>query len=150
MTDLCATVRRLQRLTRGGIHREAVIVRGDGDPARGDILHGLVDSPVPEAQLVGPKSEGPAQHLVPEADSEHRSSCIQGRAHKAHGMVSDRRIARTIGEEHSVATSVEHLLGTHVTGQDMDGDAPLRHEFRSHRLDAEVHRGDDESLSTLG
>ena len=63
-----------RRLPHGGVHREAVVVRGDLHAARGHVLHRLVDAAVAVIQLVGAVAEGAAEELVAEADPEVRDS----------------------------------------------------------------------------
>ncbi len=54
------------------VHAETVVLRGDFDAASGQVLHGLVQAPMAELELVGVPSDGQRKQLVSEADTEHR------------------------------------------------------------------------------
>src|SRR4051794_10752348 len=60
----------LQALTGLSTHREPVVLRGDGDPSRAQVLHGVVGPAVAERQLEGLKADGAREQLVAEADPE--------------------------------------------------------------------------------
>ena len=52
-------------------HGEAVILRGDFDAARFQVLHRLIGAAVAELELEGLGAAGQRQQLVPQADAEH-------------------------------------------------------------------------------
>src|SRR5207249_2886798 len=88
----------LRALEEGGIHREAVVLRGDLDVARLQVLHGIVRAAVAEPELEGLTPAGQAQDLVAEADAEERDPRIHDPARGLHGVPARLGIAGTVGE----------------------------------------------------
>ena len=60
---------------RVGVDGEAVVLRGDLDPAAAQVLDRMVAAAVAELQLVRLAAEGQAEELVAEADPEDRRPC---------------------------------------------------------------------------
>ena len=56
------------------IHREAVILRGDFDAPRGQVLHGLIASVMPKGQFVSSGAERKPHQLMAKTDSKNRIS----------------------------------------------------------------------------
>ena len=54
------------------IHRVAMVLGGDGDPAGGKVLHRMIDPPVAELQLESPDATGQGEDLMAQADAEER------------------------------------------------------------------------------
>ena len=120
MRELCRAELRLPahrlvgldpRLAVGPLHREPVVLRRDLDPARLEVLHRVVRTPVPERELEGLEANRPAQQLVPEADAHHRALAD----HLAHGVddvVERRRVPGPVGEKDEVRFPSQHRLGT--------------------------------------
>ena len=96
--------------SRGRVDREAVVVRGDLDPPGRAVLHRLVDAAVAVAQLVGAQPERPAEHLVAEADAEHRQPAAEQSAGQRDRAVGGGRVARAVGQEHPVGPGREDLV----------------------------------------
>src|SRR5262249_48359787 len=59
---------------RGGVDREAVVLAGDQNLPRRQVLNRLVAAMMAEAQLVGRAAQGEPQELVAEADAEERGA----------------------------------------------------------------------------
>src|SRR5438045_377481 len=57
---------------RSRINREAVILGGDRHFARTQILYRLIRATMSEFQFEGIAAKGEAEHLMPEANTEHR------------------------------------------------------------------------------
>ncbi len=95
----------------GGVDREAVVVRGDLDAARGPVEHGLVDAPVTEGQLVGAESERAAEQLVAEADSEVGHVVAQHGAQQVDVTIGCLGVAGPVREEQRVGLDGEHVVG---------------------------------------
>src|ERR1044072_718536 len=58
------------RLASGSLNGEAVVLRGDLDPAAGQLLDRVVGATVAEGQLEGVQADGGAAEGMAEADSE--------------------------------------------------------------------------------
>ena len=56
------------------IHREAVILNGDLNFPRGEVLHRVISAAVSEFELVGLAAHHLAQDLVTKTDSKHGES----------------------------------------------------------------------------
>jgi hypothetical protein len=96
-----AAALRVERADGAEVHAEAVVLARDLDLTGEQVHHGLVAAPMPVLELEGRRSEREREHLVPEADAEHRldpEQVPQGRVQVVHG----RRVARPVGEEHTV------------------------------------------------
>ena len=97
----------LDRFRIGG---EPVILGRDGDLAGLEIFHRLIPSAVAELQFEGRAAEGVGDHLMPEADSEHRKIGQKG----GDGLMNIRqggRISGTVGKEDGVGLQGARLLG---------------------------------------
>ena len=89
-------------LVERGVHREAVVVRGDQHPAGAVVAHRLVDPAVPELELVGAETQCPAEDLVAEADPEQRDPPVEHIPGQFDHGVGGGRVARAVGQEHPV------------------------------------------------
>ena len=77
---------RLDPLARLPRHREAVVLRGDGDPAGAQVLDRVVGAAVAERELERVQPGRAGEQLVAEADAEHRL-VLQQRADRVHDVV---------------------------------------------------------------
>ena len=89
------------RLAARALDREAVVLRGDVDPARLQVLDRVVGAAVAEGQLVGLEADGAAEQLVAEADAEDRPLADQ-LADGLDDVAERRRVAGAVGEEDDV------------------------------------------------
>src|SRR4029450_10908619 len=135
-------VRRLMPLSWLGRNGEPMIVRGDLHLAGGEVHHRLINSAMAVTQLEGPKTEGPPEELVAEADTEVRNPGCQHGLQKRNLSIRCRRIARSVREEHSVRTKCLDLGQRAGRRYYMNLKSTLGHPCRSHRLNAKVHRHD--------
>ena len=123
------------------IHRKAVILRGDRDLARAQILHRLVAAAVSELQLESFSADGVAEHLVPEADAENRRA-----AHELADVVMHirerGRIAGAVGKEDAVGLQREHVLGGKIRRHHAHAEAFLPQPAEDVRLHSEIIRDD--------
>ena len=110
---------------------EAVVVRGDLDPAGGLVEHRLVDAAVSERQLVGAKAQGAPEQLVAEADSEERRAVAEHLLQERDVVVGCAGVARSV--------RVEHGIRSH-RAQRFDGDA-LRHDVHVEAARGQVVQG---------
>ena len=99
-----------RRLAAGALDREAVVLRGDLDPAGLEVLDRVVGAAVPEGELEGLEAHRPAQQLMAEADAHH-GALADELAHRVDHVVERRRVARAVGEEDQVGVALQHLLG---------------------------------------
>jgi len=109
-------------------------------------MHWLVDAAMAELQLVGAEAQRPTQHLVAEADPEHRLDA----EHALDGgdrAVGGGGVAGSVREEHPVGIDGEQVCGRRRRGKDVDLAPTRRHVTRCRGLDAEVHGRDSEPLS---
>src|SRR6266545_1571112 len=125
-----------------GVDRETVVVGGDLDLAGHPVHDRLVDAAVAVLELVRTETQGPAQHLVAEADPEQGNPTPQHLAGERHLDLGGRRVARPVGEEHRVRPHRRHVLDRRGRRQYVRGDAPLGHPARRVPLDPQVDRRD--------
>src|SRR4051794_28687033 len=90
--------------------REAVVLRGDGDPAGAQVLDRVVGAAVAERQLERLQPRGAREQLVAEADAEHRL-VLQKYADRVHDVSKRRRVTRTRHEEEPVRVGGQQLPG---------------------------------------
>ena len=83
------------------VDREAVVLRGDFDRARFEILHRLIRAAMAELELERLRAAGQAEQLVAQADAEDRLLAQQA-ADRADRVVERLRIAGAVREEHAV------------------------------------------------
>src|SRR6185436_14616668 len=82
-------------------HSEAVVLRGNFDAARLQILYRLVASAVAELELEGFSTERETENLMAKANPESGNTALHNIAHGL-GRVGNRRwIARPIGEKYA-------------------------------------------------
>jgi hypothetical protein len=94
---------------RVGIDGEAVVLRGDLHLARAQVLHRVVRAAVAELQLEGAPPHGEPQHLVPQADAEHRHVGGHERRTLLDRVRQRRRIAGAVAEEDAVGLDREQV-----------------------------------------
>ena len=127
-----------------------MIVGGDLHLAGAAIQDGLVDTPVTELQLVGVEPKGTTEDLVTEADTEKGHLGAEHVANQLDGGVSRRRVAGAVGDEDAVGAHGTNIGQGAAGREDVDLDTALGQPERSHRLDAQIQRGDGEPLLTSG
>ena len=125
-------------------HREAVVLAGDLDLAGGQVLDRVVGAVMAERHLLGPAAQRQPQHLVAEADAEHRLAAVDQLPDLRHGIARrsppDRR-----GRSTSTTPSGcqrQHLVGGGLGRHDGDPAARLARLRRMLRLIAVVDRHD--------
>jgi hypothetical protein len=102
------------------VHGEAVVLAGDHDLARAQVLHRVVGAVVAEFHLFGARAAGQGQQLVAQADTEQGNLRVEQFADRIDGVVAGFRIAGAVGEEDAVGTiartsSAGVCAGTTVT-----------------------------------
>ena len=83
------------------VHGKPVVLAGNLNLARRQVLHRVVEAPVAELQLVGPGAQGQGQDLMPQADAENGHPPQQP-LHRLDGRFHGSGITGTIGQEHAV------------------------------------------------
>ena len=111
---------------------ESVVVAGDGDPAGGAVLHRLVHAAMAELQLVGAEAERAAQHLVAEADPEHRLHAEHA-AHRGDRSVGGRRVPGPLEKNTPSGSTARRSAGGRGRGQHVDLAAALGEVTRCRR-----------------
>src|SRR4029077_5277614 len=121
----------------GAQDREAMILRGDVDPARLQVLDRMVGAAMPEGELVGLEADGATEQLVAEADADDR--LLVGRpADLLDDVVARSRVARPIREEYQVRLPGEYALGRRVVRQEGHPAATLLELADDRQLDAGI------------
>ena len=110
------------RLAARALDGEAVVLRGDVDPAAGQVLDRVVGAAMAEGQLVGLQADRAAEQLVAEADAEDRAACRSARGRcrrRSRGRAgSPGPLARKTRSGSSASTSSAELVqGSRVTRQ---------------------------------
>src|SRR5215210_3963835 len=107
------------------LDRKAVVLRGDRDPARPQVLDGVVRATVPERELEGLEPRGAGEQLMAEADAEDG---LRGEqlADRLHDVVERRRVAGTRDEEKAVGIAGEQLFGRGGAGVELERGATAR------------------------
>ena len=93
---------------RGGIDREPVVLRGDLDTTRAQVLDRLIGSTVTELQFERTRPQRQTQQLVPQANAKDRHSADQS-FDKINGVVDGSGIAGTIADEDPLGFAIEHV-----------------------------------------
>ena len=123
--------------------REAVVLAGDLDLAGGQVLDRVVGAVMAEGHLLGAPAQRQPEHLVAEADAEHRLAAGDQLADLGHGVdAGGRRVARAVGEHHAVRRERQHLLGGGRGGHHRHPAAQAREAAQDVALDAVVDRHD--------
>src|SRR6476469_1105141 len=150
VADLCGAERGVELLARLTLECETVVLRGYRDPAGGAVDDRHIDAAVPEHHLVGRPAQCSTEDLVAEADTQQRDAGAEHLSGDADDVVGGRRIARPVGQEHTVGLEVGDLLERHRRRQDMTSDAAPGEVARRVGLDAEIDGGDVEALRPIG
>ena len=138
---------RFRCVTRGvgrqriGIDAEAMVLRGDLDGARIELLHRMVAAAMAELQLVGLGAEREAHQLVPEADAEHRHVGVDQLLHAVDRVRDGGRIAGTVAEKDAVRLPRQHVRRRRRRGKHADRAAVRRQPAEDVQLDAEIVGG---------
>ena len=125
--------------------REAVVLRGDGDRPRREVLHRVIRSPVPELQLESGAAEGEAEKLVPEADAEDRT-LRQEPLDRRNRTGQGGGIPRAVREEHAVGVVSEYGRRRRRRRKHLHAATGRVQEPHDVALHAEVDRGDAEAV----
>ena len=97
---------------RGAVDGEAVVHRDDLDLAGGQVLHRMVRAVVALVHLHRLRPEGEGQHLVTQADAEHRHAAVDQLADLRDRVLTRRgRVARSVGQQHPVRLAGQDVLG---------------------------------------
>ncbi len=80
---------------------EAVVLGGNKDPPRLQILHRLIQTPMSELQLIRSGTQGKGDDLVPEADAVKHGFAYEF-THLGDGFLHHCRVARPIGNQHRI------------------------------------------------
>ncbi len=86
-------VHRDARSQRFRVHRKAVILRRDFDPAGFQILHRLVRAAMAEFQFESFPAKRLPEHLVAETNPKNRNTAVHKRFHLADDVMERRRVA---------------------------------------------------------
>src|SRR5665647_1122289 len=97
MRDTHLPVSRVDIALQGGVHGEAVVVRGDLDSARAPVQNRLVDAAMAVLELVGAESERTTEDLVAEADAEEGHARVKNLAQQGDLAVRHGRVAGADG-----------------------------------------------------
>ncbi len=125
------------------VHREAVVHRGDLDPAGLDIAHGVVRAVMTVTHLDGPGTKCQRQHLMAQADTEDRQAAFQQRLDHRHRIAAGRRrIAGTVGQENTLGVMGHDLIGGRGGGQHGDIRAMGHQRPQNVALGAVIQRDD--------
>ena len=80
--------------------REAVVLAGDLDLAGGQVLDRVVGAVMAHGHLLGAAAQRQAQHLMAEADAEHRLAAVDQLLDLGHGIVAGGgRVAGAVGQQ---------------------------------------------------
>jgi hypothetical protein len=106
-----------------------MVLRGDLDLARREVLDRVVGAAVAERELVRRPAHAHGQHLVTEADAEHRHPGFGGDLGVAPDIVERGGIARPVAEEDPGRSGRQHVLGRrrrreHLDVEPVVGEAP--------------------------
>src|ERR1051326_1395031 len=94
-----------------GDHTEAVVLAGDLDPARLDVLHGMIGAAMANRHLFRAAAEREGKELVAEADAKDRLLRFHELPQRGHGVCTGRRgVAGSVSEEYPVRLVREDLL----------------------------------------
>ena len=128
------------RLAARAEHREAVVLGGDLDPARLQVLDRVVRAAVAERELERLEADRAAEQLVAEADAEDGPLADQ-LADRADDVVERAGVAGTVGEEDRVRVTGEDLVGASCRRAAASPGSPARGAARTiEQLDAGVDR----------
>ena len=92
------------------VHREAVVLAGDGDAAGVQVLHRVVGPVMAELHLEGPRTRGQRQDLVAQADAEGGDAGVDQLPGRPDGVVAGLGVTGAVGQEDAVWLQRQHLL----------------------------------------
>ncbi len=126
---------------RVGVDGETMVHRDDFDLAGRVVLHRMVGAVVTLMHLLGPAAERQRQHLVTEADAEHRDVGLQQILDHRHGIFAGRlRVAGTVGKEDAVRLHGQDFFRAGLGRHDGDLGAETGEQAQDVALDAIVDR----------
>src|SRR5215218_3904543 len=117
--------------------REAMVLGGDVDPARLEVLDRMVGAAVPERELEGVEPYRATEELMAEADP-HDGPLAHHSAHRLDDVLERRRIAGTVGEEDEVRVAGEDILRAAAAGQQGETATPLAELPNDRELDPSI------------
>src|SRR5712692_741523 len=101
------------------VHAEAVVLRGDLDAPRLEVLHRVIGAVMAELELVGAAPEGQAQDLVAEADAEDGQLADEP-LHRLDEIRHRFGVPRAVGEKEPVGLPLAHGRGRRMGRHDVD------------------------------
>src|SRR5580765_1683139 len=120
-----------------------MILAGDDDAPRVEVLHGMVRAVVAELHLHRLRARGEPHELVAKADAEHRQPRrVEDLADRLDRVVARLGVARAVGEEYAVGLEPENLSCAGRGGYDGHARATVDQHPQDVVLDAVV-AGDD-------
>src|SRR5690242_4227362 len=105
-------------------HREPVVLGGDVDPPRAQVLDRMVRAAVAERELEGLEADRATEQLVAEADSDH-GRLADHTADVLDHVVQGPRVAGAVGEEDQVRVTREDLVRRAVARQERHTATPF-------------------------
>ena len=126
---------------RVGVHAEAVVLAGDFDLSRLEILDGVIGSTVAELELVCLGAERQGENLVAEADAED-GDFAEEFADGFDGVFHGRRVAGAVTQKYAVRFSRYDLFGGCRRGYDVDVAAVRAKQAENILLDAVIEGND--------
>ncbi len=139
----------LQPLPGLAAHREAVVLRGDGDAARAQVLDRVVAAAVAERELERLEADGPGEQLVAEADAEH-GQLPDRRADRLDEVAERGGVAGAGDEEDPVGAAAEHLVRGGRARQQLERHAARGEVAHDRGLDPRVERDDVRAGAVAG
>src|SRR6185503_12701351 len=128
---------------RSGVDGEAVILAGDDDAPRVEVLHRMVRAVMPELHLHGLRARGEPHELVAEADAEHgQPRRVEDLADRLDRVVAGLRVARPVRQEYSIGLHPQDFARRGLCGDYGNARATLDQHPQDVVLDAVV-AGDD-------
>ena len=120
------------------INRETVVVGGNLHPTGCSVDHWLVDSAVPERQLVGREPEGPPEELVAEADPKEWQAFAQDSLQEFDVGIRCSRIPGAIREKSTNRLERQNVGESGRLRQDVNLKAAVGEVVESGPFDAKV------------
>src|SRR5258707_9235388 len=122
------------------IDRESVVLRGDLDPARFEILHGLITATMTEFELERFSAERLSQDLVPQTYSKDRNSGIDQVPDDLDCIPEGGRVAWTVGKKETGWLMLQGSRSGRRGGNHLDLESVLPQPAQDVVLDAVIVR----------
>ena len=120
------------------VHREAVVLAGDGHAAGVQVLHRVVGAVVAELHLEGLGARRQRQDLVAQADAEGGDATVDQLPRGLDRVVAGFRVARAVGQEDAVRLQCQGRFGRGARRHHGDAAAAAGQHAQDVALDAEV------------